>query len=328
MSTPSERSDAKRSGKTFSAVLLGEVVDYRSIAEPLLPVSEASVVQTSPGPEPSNLEIFSSGTVSVLGLEHSASSVGIVVLNPDCYGFMWWDGSEDCRINGEPVRRTLLFAQGAQDGFHAAGGKRRTMGAAVRRDDFVETVAALQGIDPEDIRLRRTALELPPEAATRLRTGIELASRQARKAGPESSSEASSTIIGLLVDAYLCSPTEPPRKTRARPPEEIVRKAEERFFEADGGPISLADLCAAAGVSQSALYRAFYSICDEPPLAYFQKRRLTDARRALLRSSEYRGAIKHAAMSVGLTEMGRFSVEYRRLFGESPSATLNRTARL
>jgi len=162
----------------------------------------------------------------------------------------------------------------------------------------------------------------------RLRLGVELAAQRALKTGPESSFDVSSTIIGLLVDAYLCAPTEPPLKTRARPPEEIVRRAEERFFEANGGPISLADLCAAAGVGQSALYRAFHSVCDEPPLAYFQKRRLTDARRALLKSPEHRGAVKQAAMSVGLTEMGRFSVEYRRLFGESPSATLKKNGRL
>jgi AraC-like DNA-binding protein len=43
---------------------------------------------------------------------------------------------------------------------------------------------------------------------------------------------------------------------------------------AEGTPISLADLCAAAGVSKSALYPAFHSVCGEPPLAYFQKRRL------------------------------------------------------
>lgn len=78
------------------------------------------------------------------------------------------------------------------------------------------------------------------------------------------------------------------------------------------------------GVSKSTLYRAFDIVCGVPPLTYFHNRRLTEARRALIRSPAYSGAIKSAALGVGLTELGRFSVQYRNLFGESPSATLSR----
>ncbi len=86
----------------------------------------------------------------------------------------------------------------------------------------------------------------------------------------------------------------------------------------------MADLCCAAGVSQSTLYRAFDAVCGEPPLSYFHKRRLADARRSLTNLPACRGAVKRAALAAGLTEFGRFSVEYRELFGESPSATLSR----
>ena len=131
-------------------------------------------------------------------------------------------------------------------------------------------------------------------------------------------------IIGLLIDAYDQSAPELYRDDRPRRPERIVRLAEERFFASQGAAVSLADLCAATGVSQSTLYRAFDAVCGEPPLAYFHKRRLTVARRVLVKSSARHGGVKRAAMAAGLTEFGRFSVEYRRLFGESPSATLNR----
>ena len=109
---------------------------------------------------------------------------------------------------------------------------------------------------------------------------------------------------------------------------ESCGRAEERFFASQGAAVSLADLCAATGVSQSTLYRAFDAVCGEPPLAYFHKRRLTVAGRVLVKSSARHGGVKRAAMAAGLTEFGRFSVEYRRLFGESPSATLNRTSAL
>jgi AraC-like DNA-binding protein len=107
-------------------------------------------------------------------------------------------------------------------------------------------------------------------------------------------------------------------------PERIVRKAEERYFAAKVGRVSLAGLCEGAGVSQATLYRAFQQVFGESPLAYFRKRKLTKARTALLRARPERGAVKRAALGAGFTELGRFSVEYRSLYGETPSTTLNK----
>ncbi len=325
MNSPSERSDTNRTGGTVAATEQVEVVDYRGTAERMVPVSEASVVQLQPGPAPTNLEIFSSNKVSVLGLQHHVASVGIAVMKPEYFGFMWWDGSEDCRINGELAQRTMIYTQGEQDGFYAAGGARRTTGIAVHRNDLIETLAALRGVGPEDVLLKRAGLELSPEAATCFRTDVDALVRTAIESGTADPSEA---IFGLLVDAYLRGQPEQLRDGRARRPEQIVRKAEERYLASQGASLSLADLCAATRVSQTTLYRAFHAVCGESPLAYFHKRGLTDARRALIKSPEYRGAVKHTALSVGLTEFGRFSVEYRRLFGESPSATLRRNIHL
>lgn len=325
----SDRDRTDRTAATFSTVVRNNVVDYSGTAEPVLPVSEVSAVQLRSGPAPTNLEIFSSERVSVLGMRHHAATVGVVILNPAYFSFMWWDGREDCRINGEIARSTVIYAQGEQDGFHAAGGARRTMGIAVRRNDLVETLAALRGVGPEDVLLTRGGLELSPDAMLRFRSEIDVILRNATGQRAEgswggSAVDPSEAIFGLLVDAYLRASPDRRRRDRPHRPEHIVRKAEETFFASRQAKTSLADLCAATGVSQSALYRAFSAVCGEPPLAYFHKRRLTDARRRLINAPAHRGAIKHAALSVGLTELGRFSVEYRRLFGESPSATLNR----
>ena len=331
MSSRPDSSGVNRPADNFSAIREDEVVDYRGTAESMLPLSEASVVQLRPGPAPTNLEIFSSEKASILGLHHHTASVGVAVLKADRYGFMWWDGSEDCRINGEHARRTLIYVQGQQDGFHATGGARRTMGVVVRRKELIETLAALRGVGAEDVRLERTALELTPEAAARFRSDIDgllmnMIGRSSNDSAPGTTVDPSEAIFGLLVDAYLRSPPVRQRDDRPLRPEQIVRRAEERFFASQGTTVSLADLCAAAGVSQSTLYRAFDAVCGAPPLAYFHKRRLTEARRLLVRSPAYRGAVRSAALAVGLTEFGRFSVEYRQLFGESPSATLSRNS--
>ncbi len=66
------------------------------------------------------------------------------------------------------------------------------------------------------------------------------------------------------------------------------------------------------------------------PIAYFRKRRLARAQGRLLDSESRRGAVKEVALDLGLMgagmcEFGRFSRDYRRLFGEAPSVTLSRS---
>ena len=315
-----------RNAVTFSAVHQETVSDYSGTAESMLPLEEASVVQLQPGPAPTNLEILSSEKASVLGLHHHVASVGVAVVKPDRFGVMWWDGKKECRINGQTAQRELIYAQGEQDGFHVSGGARKTMGLIVCRDDLVNTLAALRGVGPEEVRLKRSALALSPAAVRRFRSDVDELLTNSLGYDPTNSAGGTpgEAIFGLLVETYLQSPPGLQRDERPRQPEKIVRRAEEQFFVSQGNPISLADLCAATGVSQSALYRAFDRVCGEPPLAYFQKRRLAHARRTLVNSPAYRGGVKRAALTAGLTEFGRFSVEYRQLFGESPSATLSK----
>lgn len=327
MVNPPDHGNTGPAATKFSALHEEVVSDYRGTAESLMPVSEASVTQLGPGPEPTNLEIFSSDKLSVMGLQHHAASVGVIVMKPECLGFLWWDGNEDCRINGRPVSRTEIYTQGAQDGFHAAGGARRTIGIAVRRNDLIDTLASLKGVGPEDVLLTRAALKLSSEVAYRFRTDVDELLKDAIKQSRDGAATVSPSeaIFGLLVDAYLRSPPVLVRDDRPRRPEQIVRQAEERFFASQGLSVSLADLCKATGVSQSTLYRAFDAVCGVPPLAYFHKRRLTAARRALVRSPARHGGVQRAALAAGLSELGRFSVEYRQMFGELPSATLSRS---
>jgi len=51
---------------------------------------------------------------------------------------------------------------------------------------------------------------------------------------------------------------------------------------------------------------------------------LTEARRALLLAQDRNVTVTEIATDFGFAELGRFSVEYRAVFGECPSATLRR----
>jgi AraC-like DNA-binding protein len=61
------------------------------------------------------------------------------------------------------------------------------------------------------------------------------------------------------------------------------------------------------------------------PHAFFLRRRLNEARQLLLREDAERRNVTDIALSLGFSELGRFAVRYREMFGETPSQTLKRS---
>jgi AraC-like DNA-binding protein len=88
-------------------------------------------------------------------------------------------------------------------------------------------------------------------------------------------------------------------------------------------PIGLADIVEASGVPGRTLLKHFESFQGVSPMQYLRRARLEKVNEAL-RAGERRGTISDLAMTCGFTHMGRFSAEYRRRFGETPSETLRR----
>jgi AraC family ethanolamine operon transcriptional activator len=85
---------------------------------------------------------------------------------------------------------------------------------------------------------------------------------------------------------------------------------------------TIVDICNLLGVSERTLQYAFRSYVDMSPLAYLRLCRLNHVR-ATLRASDPRATtVTVVAMRFGFMHLGRFATEYRRMFGEAPSATL------
>jgi AraC-like DNA-binding protein len=106
----------------------------------------------------------------------------------------------------------------------------------------------------------------------------------------------------------------------------IVAKLEE-FLEANPKtPLYLVDVCTAIGTGERTLRAACEVHVGMGPNRYLTLRRMHLAHRALMRADPSKATVTHIATDHGFWELGRFSVGYRTLFGEPPSATLHRPA--
>jgi AraC-like DNA-binding protein len=105
----------------------------------------------------------------------------------------------------------------------------------------------------------------------------------------------------------------------------IVARFEE-FLEANPNcPMYLAEVCAAVGTAERTLRAACEEHIGMGPIRYLTLRRMHLVRRALARATPATATVTQIATDHGFWELGRFSVAYRTMFGETPSLTLNRT---
>jgi AraC-like DNA-binding protein len=107
----------------------------------------------------------------------------------------------------------------------------------------------------------------------------------------------------------------------------IVIKRFEEFLAANcDRPLYLAEICAATGASDGMLRACCHEYLGMGPMRYLWLRRMHLARHALIRADPATTTVTMIATDKGFWELGRFSVEYRSMFGESPSASLHRAA--
>lgn len=102
-----------------------------------------------------------------------------------------------------------------------------------------------------------------------------------------------------------------------------VRRAEDYIDAHAAEPVTLADVAAAAGVSVRSLQAAFRAHRGATPMERLRERRLEIARGRLMEAAPGT-TVLGVVTAVGLGDAGRFSVLYKRRFGESPSETLRR----
>jgi AraC-like DNA-binding protein len=101
----------------------------------------------------------------------------------------------------------------------------------------------------------------------------------------------------------------------------IMARLEEFLAANQDQPVYLAEICAATGASERTLRICCKEYLGMGPIQYLWLRRMHMAHRALI-NAPASASVTEIATDCGFWELGRFSVEYRALFGEPPSLTL------
>jgi AraC-like DNA-binding protein len=86
-------------------------------------------------------------------------------------------------------------------------------------------------------------------------------------------------------------------------------------------PLATGEIAAAAGLSERSLRRQFQRFAGQSPIAFHRHLRLEAARRALC-DNHAKADITTAAGMHGFSHLSHFTGQYRRRYGELPSATL------
>jgi AraC family transcriptional regulator, ethanolamine operon transcriptional activator len=88
-------------------------------------------------------------------------------------------------------------------------------------------------------------------------------------------------------------------------------------------PLRIGELCAEFNINIKTLQRAFKKILGMTPHRYLMLHRLSVARKLLLAADQQAHHVTDIAHNCGLFHMGRFSHDYRKMFGELPMQTLS-----
>jgi AraC family ethanolamine operon transcriptional activator len=140
-------------------------------------------------------------------------------------------------------------------------------------------------------------------------------------------------IRGSLVDSLLArvntlaaadAPIREDRQMRAHR-RMAVERAREYIARHLADPIRLSDLSRYAHTQARSLEYGFQEVLGVSPMAYVRATRLHRARQLLRTAAVRTRSISEIALDCGFWHLGQFAVDYKVLFGESPSVTFRRT---
>lgn len=103
----------------------------------------------------------------------------------------------------------------------------------------------------------------------------------------------------------------------------LVRSVEDYLQMTGDRPLHISEICSRLHLSRRSLHRAFHEIFGIGPVTFLRQKRLCTVHSILRDSLPGATTVSEVAMRQGFVELGRFSRDYRIMFGEYPSQTLS-----
>ena len=229
------------------------------------------------------------------------------------------------RIQGRPVAAgdvVVLFDGEELD--YRSSGPAQCVSLSIDRAALEGHVRGLLGRHLGELRLqgRFCGLRTDPAVLRRLcrDLGVRAAADPRALRDPAPASELERKVVKALLSQFeRTGKPEAPNPSRT-----LARKAEAWLRQNLAEPPTIAALCGALRASERTLHEAFREHLGTTPKAYVKILRLNAARQDLLRGLAKK-RVTDVALDWGFLHFGWFSQDYRHLFGEAPSQTLQRS---
>jgi AraC family transcriptional regulator, ethanolamine operon transcriptional activator len=248
----------------------------------------------------------------------------------DINGFLFaLECGDEIRCNGYPIQRSggVYYRPGAEHFSYSNVGSRWAY-LAVPPERLARAMVTATGREPrnwtESCRLicqssdaQRRMHHMLCAASSALESNSQVLERVEARAQMEEDLLAALACVIAESDGSA-----PAAKRTFQSRARVVAKAQEFVQEHVNQPIYIADLCAAAQTSERTLRTAFLELYGVSPNRYLKFRRLNQAHRALRHADPEQTTVIATATRFGFWDMSRFAIDYRLLFGHSPSQTL------
>lgn len=129
-------------------------------------------------------------------------------------------------------------------------------------------------------------------------------------------------FLPLLITAFPLQHERLKHSLKAFRRSRLVKQANDYMQAQIDQPLTLTHLCEALGSSSRALCYGFQEIFGMSPMSYLKILRLQSVHRALKAANPGHKTVTEIASQFGFYHLGYFAQDYKKMFGELPSATL------
>jgi AraC-like DNA-binding protein len=238
--------------------------------------------------------------------------------------FLAEEDKDPMQYNGiEITSRDLVVCRNPQH--QLAPGASNIAALSLTHEDLAAASLAVNG-RPLELPPDTYALQPSAAALARLRR-LHGEARRLAKTAPDliRNQQAAAALEDELVRAMIECLTQGMSPSREAPlHSKVMSRFEEFVAERPHEPLHLAEVCRGIGVSVRTLRACCQEYLGVGPNRYLWLRRMKLARAALLDIDSATKTVTDVATNYGFWELGRFAVEYRDLYGETPSNTLRR----